>query len=450
MKRFIEPAGGEGLTDEDVARNFSDLHPPLGEAQAAIDAARCLYCYEAPCVTACPTGINIPKFIHQIRTGNDEGAATTILSENIMGGTCARACPTEVLCEEVCVVNRTKGGPVKIGALQRFAVDRLIEKRGAHPFDRAPASGRRLAVIGAGPAGLSFAHRAAMLGHDVTVFDAREKPGGLNEYGIAAYKMTDDFAQREVAFLLEIGGIDVKCGQALGRDFTIEKLQREFDAVFIGAGLAKSNALGAPGENLAGVADAIDFIEALRQSAGKPSKLVGAEIIVVGGGNTAVDAAMQAKGLGARNVTLVYRRGRDAMGATAWEQELAAANGVVLRFWAAPKAFVGDGRVERAVFAETALRGGALIETGKTFEIAADMVLTAVGQRLDEAAFAGLRLERGRIWVDDEFRTSIAGVYAGGDCIRRGEDLTVRAVEDGKRAAMVADAHMRASEGKTR
>lgn len=451
MKRFTEPAGGERLKADAVDKNFSDLHAPLRESGAVIDAARCLYCYEAPCVTACPTGIDIPKFIHQIRTGHVEGAARTILSENIMGGTCARACPTEVLCEEVCVVNRSEGKPVNIGALQRFAVDSLIEKHGAHPFDRAPASGKRVAVVGAGPAGLSFAHRAAMLGHDVTVFDRREKAGGLNEYGIAAYKMTDDFAQREVAFLLDIGGINVVQGQELGRDFEIEGLRREFDAVFIGVGLARSNAPGVPGENLAGVSDALSFIEQVRQHKDKSSIPVGRDVVIIGGGNTAIDAGAQAKALGARNVTLVYRRGRDDMGATPFEQEFAAANGVSLIFRAAPKAFLGVGRVESARFAETVERGGALEETGREFEIAADLVLVAVGQKLDNSPFASLRLERERIWVDDQYQTSLPGVYAGGDCIRRGEDLTVRAVEDGKRAAIFADAHLRAgAEGKTR
>lgn len=444
MKRFNQPTNDGALSKEAIAENFSDLHPPLDAAQAVVEAARCLYCYDAPCLNACPTSIDIPKFIHQIRTGNIAGSAKTILSENIMGGTCARACPTETLCEEVCVVNRTEGGPVKIGALQRFAVDRQISGAGAHPFARGRASGKRLAVIGAGPAGLSFAHRASMLGHHVTVFEARAKPGGLNEYGLAAYKMADDFAQREVVFLLEIGGIEMEYGKALGRELTLAGLRAEFDAVFLGAGLAKTNALGVPGEGFEGVRDALDFIEEIRQAKDKSSVRVGDDVVVIGGGNTAIDAAVQAKCLGARNVTLVYRRGRETMGATEWEQELATANGVVMKFWASPAGFSGDGAVKRASFAETTLRDSALVPTGRTFDIVADLALKAIGQKFAEAAFSGLRLERGRIWVDDQYRASIEGVYAGGDCIRRGEDLTVRAVEDGKRAAIFADAHLRA------
>ena len=437
------------MSREAIAENFSDLHPPIDAAQAAVEAARCLYCYDAPCVNACPTGIDIPKFIHQIRTDNIAGSAKTILSENIMGGTCARACPTETLCEEVCVVNRTEGGPVKIGALQRFSVDRRLFQSG-HPFARTYASGKRFAVIGAGPAGLSFAHRASMLGHQVTVFEANAKPGGLNEFGLAAYKMADDFAQREVAFLLDIGGIEVKYGKALGRDLTLTGLRAEFDAIFIGAGLARTSELGVPGEGLEGVRDALDFIGEIRQAKDKSSVDVGTDVVVIGGGNTAIDAAVQAKCLGARNVTLVYRRGRETMGATQWEQEFGASNGVVMKFWASPTGFVGAGSLERASFAETTLKDGALVSSGRSFEVVAGLALKAIGQKFNESAFAGLRLERGRIWVDDQYRASIEGVYAGGDCIRRGEDLTVRAVEDGKRAAIFADAHLRAAaKGKT-
>lgn len=444
MKRLNQPAPGCALSPEAVDENFSDLHPPLAAAQACVEAARCLYCFDAPCITACPTGIDIPKFIHQIRTGNVEGSAKTILSENIMGGTCARACPTETLCEEVCVVNRTEGGPVKIGALQRFAVDRRIAARGAHPFQRRPDGGRRLAVVGAGPAGLSFAHRASTLGHQVVVFEARPKPGGLNEYGLAAYKMTDDFAQREIAFLLEVGGIEIEHGQALGRELTLDGLRAAFDSVFIGAGLGASNMLGVSGETLPGVRDALDFIWDVRQAKDKSFVSVGNDVVVIGGGNTAIDAAMQARCLGARHVTLVYRRGQEAMSATAWEQELAATNGVVMKFWASPSSFAGSGRVERACFEETRIENGALVSAGRRFDLAADMVLKAIGQKFSLTAPAGLRLERGRIWVDDQYRTSIAGVYAGGDCIHRGEDLTVRAVEDGKQAAIFADVHLRA------
>lgn len=445
MRHFRINTDDAGLTPQEVAENFADLHPRLDPALAVVDAGRCVFCYDAPCMNACPTHIDIPKFIHQIRSGNIEGSAKTILLQNIMGGTCARACPTEVLCEEVCVVHHTEGAPVKIGELQRFAVDHLLDKGGAHPFERAPQSGKRLAVVGAGPAGLSFAHRAAMLGHDVIVFDAKPKSGGLNEYGLAAYKMADDFAQREVEFLLGVGGISIEYGKTLGAGLPLEKLRAEFDAVFIGAGLTQSHNLGVAGENLDGVRDALDFIEDIRQAKDKTKVQVGNDVTVIGGGNTAIDAAVQAKCLGARNVTLVYRRGPEAMSATGWEKDLAASNGVVMRYWAAPHSFSGSGKVEAAVFAETKLVNGKLQPTDRQFELKADLVLKAIGQKIDKKTCSDLKVENGKIWVDENYHTSLPGVYAGGDCIARGEDLTVQAVEDGKQAALAADAFLRAA-----
>jgi glutamate synthase (NADPH/NADH) small chain len=444
--RLKESGDGGRMGAAQVADNFADLHPPLGAAKADVEANRCLYCYDAPCVRACPTGIDIPRFIHQIRTSNLDGSARTILSANILGGTCARACPTEILCEQACVLNAGEDAPIAIGALQRHAVDHLLAKRCAHPFRRAADSGKRIAVVGAGPAGLSFAHRAAMLGHAVTVFDAKPKSGGLNEYGLAAYKMTDDFAQREVAFVLGIGGIDLQHGHALGEQLQLVQLRSDFDAVFLAIGLGGSNALGVPGENLPGVRDAIDFIEELRQAPDKSRVRIGDDVVVIGGGNTAIDAAVQARRLGARRVTLAYRRGGAQMGATAWEQELARSNGVVVELWAAPKAIAGDRHVESATFERTQLRDGRLVGTGETFTVSADCVLKAIGQNLLADELAGLERANGKIHVDAQFRTSLDGVYAGGDCIVSGLDLTVQAVEDGKRAAHSVDAWLRGKE----
>ncbi|MEX0297989.1 MAG: FAD-dependent oxidoreductase, partial [Kordiimonas sp.] len=319
-------AGGGLLTKEAIDANFSDLHEPLSALQAKAEADRCLYCYDAPCIQACPTSIDIPTFIHQIRTDNVEGSAKTILSENIMGGTCARACPTEVLCEQACVLNASEEEPVEIGALQRHAVDHLMTKGGSHPFERKPDTGKRIAVVGAGPAGLSCAHRASMLGHSVTVFEAKSKPGGLNEYGLAAYKMVDDFAQKEVAFLLGVGGIEIKYNQRLGENISLAELHDRYDAVYLGIGLGTVNVLGLSGENKDGVRDAVDFIEELRQAGDKSTVPIGEDVIVIGAGNTAIDAAVQAKRLGAENVTLVYRRGEADMSATAWEVDLARTN----------------------------------------------------------------------------------------------------------------------------
>ena len=227
------------LAPEDYARNFADLHPPLDAHEARVEADRCYFCHDAPCIAACPTEIDIPLFIRQIATGTPEAAAKTILGQNILGGMCARVCPTETLCEEACVREAAEGKPVKIGRLQRFATDRLMTA-GLHPFSRAAPTGRRVAVVGAGPAGLACAHRLAMKGHEVEIFDARPKPGGLNEFGIAAYKTPGGFAQAEVDWLLRIGGITLRTGMALGREVTLAGLRAAHDAVFLGIGLAGS------------------------------------------------------------------------------------------------------------------------------------------------------------------------------------------------------------------
>ncbi|WP_149999217.1 NAD(P)-dependent oxidoreductase [Iodidimonas gelatinilytica] len=423
---------------EKIDAAFRDLHPALTSGAAVTEASRCLYCYDAPCIRACPTGIDIPTFIHQIRSGNLEGSAQTILSENIMGGTCARACPTEVLCEEACVLNKGEDKPIQIGDLQRHAVDHLIEQTHAgapHPFQRAAATGRSIAVVGAGPAGLAFAHRAAMLGHDITIYESRLKPGGLNEYGLAEYKMVDDFAQREVAFLLGIGGIKIRYGRALGEDIQLEALRQAYDVVFIGIGLGGAARLAIAGEELEGVEDALSFIETLRQTKPKSKVSVGRTVVVIGGGNTAIDAAIQAKKLGAESVTLVYRRGEDAMSATGFERNLARLNDVQIRLWSRPSAIEGNDRVESIVFEKTTLNGGRLQGTGEVYRLPADHVLKAIGQKLRPMGLDGLAAENGKIQIGPDYRTSLDGVYAGGDCVSTGEDLTVQAVEDGKRAA---------------
>ena len=439
------PAGGGPLSKEAIDANFDDLHDPLSLLQAKAEADRCLYCYDAPCIQACPTSIDIPTFIHQIRTGNVDGSAKTILSENIMGGTCARACPTEVLCEQACVLNVSNEQPVEIGLLQRHAVDHLMDAGGEHPFKRAADTGKRIAVVGAGPAGLSCAHRAAMLGHSVTVFEAKPKSGGLNEYGLAAYKMVDDFAQREVDFLLGIGGIEVKHDQRLGGNVTLAGLQRDFDAVYIGIGLGSANALGLDGESKGGVTDAIDFIEDVRQASDLSSVTVGDDVVVIGAGNTAIDAAVQSKRLGADNVTLVYRRGEENMSATDWEVNLARTNGVNVKLWSSPSGVKGNGAVEAMEFEGTQLEDGKLGKTGKSSTVQADMVLKAIGQKLDTSGLDALKISGGKIAVDEKYSTALEGVFAGGDCVKSGEDLTVQAVEDGKQAAYAIDAYLAAN-----
>ena len=315
------------------AANFNDHTPPLDRHEARVAADRCYFCHDAPCITACPTSIDIPLFIRQIATGTPEAAAKTIWDQNILGGMCARVCPTETLCEEACVREAAEGKPVEIGLLQRFATDTAMGKV-LHPFERAAPTGKRVAVVGAGPAGLACAHRLALHGHDVVVLDRLPKAGGLNEYGIASYKATGGFAQAEVEWLLQIGGIEIRNGVELGRDVTLAALQADYDAVFLGIGLAGVNALRAAGEDLAGVSNAVDFIAALRQTDNLSTLPIGRDVVVIGGGMTAVDAAVQSKLLGAENVTIVYRRGQEKMSASGYEQDHAVKAGVRIRAFA--------------------------------------------------------------------------------------------------------------------
>ena len=436
------------LSDEKIASNLADMHPPLTPSEAIIDADSCYFCYDAPCTTACPTGIDIPGFIQKIRSGNIKGSAHTILSENIMGGMCARVCPTEVLCEDACVRNTHEDRPVRIGLLQRYATDPIFENN-TPLFERAPATGRKVAIVGGGPAGLSCAHRLAMLGHSATIFEPMQKLGGLNEYGIAAYKTVNDFAAREVEYILGIGGIEVRTGVGLGKDVSLTELRKKFDAVFLGFGLAGVNGLGLDGEQIEGVANAVDYIAALRQAPDKTSLPVGRRVVVIGGGMTAIDIAVQSKALGSEEVTLVYRRGQEHMNASRYEQEFAQTRGVGVRTWAAPrKLLVSDGHVCGVEFETTRVgKDGKLEGSGEIWALDADVVFKAIGQKMltDPVAQSTeiVELKDGRIVCDDERKTSLPGVWAGGDCVFGGEDLTVSAVQDGKVAALSIDRFLR-------
>jgi dihydropyrimidine dehydrogenase (NAD+) subunit PreT len=425
------------LAPAQYAENFSDLHPPLDKHEATVEADRCYFCYDAPCLNACPTEIDIPLFIREISTGNPLGAAETIFEQNILGGMCARVCPTEQLCEEACVRMEAEGKPVQIGQLQRYATD-IAMAENAQFFTRAPSTGKTIAVVGAGPAGLACAHRLSMHGHDVVIFDARPKAGGLNEYGIASYKTPDGFAQAELAYVTAIGGITIELGQALGRDFSIDDLKRKYDAVFLGIGLGGVNALRAEGEadGIAGLEDAVDFIATLRQANDLSTLPIGRRVVVIGGGMTAIDAAVQSKLLGAEEVTICYRRGREHMNASGFEQELAASKGVNLRHWLQPKRVLTDnGKVTGIELEYTQLVDGKLSGMGHTMTIACDQVFKAIGQTLEDRWAEGMALVGGRISTDPEGRTSREGVWAGGDCVEAGDDLTVTAVAQGRDAA---------------
>lgn len=434
------------LRPEEYARNFSDIAPPFDQNDARVAAERCLFCYDAPCVKACPTAIDIPLFIREIAAGNPHGAAKTILNANIMGGMCARVCPTETLCEEVCVREIAEGKPVEIGRLQRYATDAIFDA-GKQIFSQAAPSGRRVAVVGTGPAGLACAHKLATLGHDVTVFEALKKAGGLNEYGIAAYKTVNDFAQREVNYILGVGGIRVEHGKRLGKGLKLKNLRENFDAVFLGIGLGGVNDLGNKADVI-GVMNAVDYIARLRQSKDLSKLPVGRRIVVIGGGMTAIDVASQSKRLGAEDVTIVYRRGPRQMNASDYEQELAQTDGVLLRYWMQPKKLITKaGRLIGVELEYTKEKNGKLAGTGESVKLACDQLFKAIGQRLEaeDIASAGeyIELEKGRLKVDEERRTSVANVWAGGDCVAGGKDLTVVAVEDGKIAALSIDRYFK-------
>ena len=417
---------------------FADAAPVYSRGQALAEAERCLYCYDAPCTQACPTGIDVPSFIRRISDDNVRGAARGILAANPLGGTCARACPTEVLCEQVCVRTAQQGKPVEIGRLQRYAVDAVMGEPVTSLFTRLEPTGKRVAVVGAGPAGLTCAFVLARLGHEVVIHDARSVAGGLNEYGLASYKMAGGFAQVELDWLLQIGGITLQLGWRLEAQAQLQALLAGFDAVFIGVGLGRTNALVLPGDMLDGVRDAVDFIAELRQSLDVSTLPIGRRVVVIGGGMTAVDAAVQSRLLGAEDVHMVYRRGPDAMGASQAEREWAQTNGVTLHFGLQPVAIVGDsGHVSAVCFAAT---------DGSQTTLAADMVLKAIGQKFDAAPFerSGLMLHGGRMQADQDCRTGMPRLYAGGDCRAGGRDLTVEAVEDGKRAALAIHADITA------
>ena len=439
------------LSAEQYAQHFADATPRLTRTQALVEAERCLYCYDAPCTTACPTGIDVPSFIKRIADDNLRGAAKAILDANPLGGTCARVCPTEVLCEQVCVRTTQQGKPVEIGKLQRYAVDAVMDKPISALFPRATPTGKTVAVVGAGPAGIACAMGLARLGHSVVLHDAQPKGGGLNEYGLASYKVAGQFAQRELDWLLGIGGITLQTGWRLQTAAQLRTLRDSHAAVYLAVGLPGTQALRVPGEDLAGVRDAVDFIAELRQAADPSTLPIGRRVVVIGGGMTAVDAAVQSKLLGAEAVHMVYRRGPATMGASHAEQEWAQTHGISIHHWLVPEALLpgsgaAHGHVAAVRFERQVAMHGHLQPTGLHETLAADMVLKAIGQKLDSALLddCGLTLREGRVVADDDGRTGVPGLYAGGDCRLGGRDLTVEAVEDGKRAAQAIHAQLMA------
>ena len=418
---------GARIESDSYAENFDDLHKPLNSHEAFVAADRCYFCYEAPCVAACPTDIDIPLFIRQISTGTPKEAAKTILEQNILGGMCARVCPTETLCEEACVREMAEGKPVEIGKLQRFATDKIMDED-AHPFRRMPDTDKRVAVVGAGPAGLACAHRLSMYGHKIDLFEARHKLGGLNEYGIAAYKTVDNFAKREVQWLLKIGGITPKLGIELGKDIHLTDIEEDYDAVFLAIGLGGVNELSLEDDEISGVANAVDFISDLRQANEFKDIPIGRNVVVIGGGMTAIDAGVQSKLLGAENVTIVYRRGENQMSASVKEREHATSLGVRILTNLSPTRIVAkDGRLQEIVFAYTKSKNGKYEIGSEEVNLKADQLFKAIGQTC-KIVNETINSNSKKIKTKEEGRIGSQKIWAGGDCSHLGEDLTVTAV----------------------
>ena len=430
------------LNETQYAENFSDIHPPFESKEAAlVEANRCIFCYDAPCTKSCPTSINIPKFIKQITTDNIKGSAHTIFVSNIFGGGCSRVCPVEKLCEGACVYNLLHEQPIEIAKLQRWSTQPSIENKWKL-FDRKSSNGKRVAIVGAGPAGLSCAHVLSREGIDITVFEKESKGGGLMTYGIAAYKVTPQFCEDEVDFVTSLGGIDIKYDHSLGKDITLEDLQKNYDAVYLGMGVGLANQLNIPGEELDGVEDAISFIYDVR-SKGYPNVPVGEKVAVIGMGMTAIDAATQAKRLGAKEVTMIYRRSEAEKNCTQVELDIAMLDGCKILWLAAPIAIAGENGKVKALVCDVMKLGPpdfsgkpAPIRTGETVTIECDMVIKATGQSpfMELVEQNGLENNKGKIVVKDKAATNIKGVFAGGDAVNGGKEV-VDAVQAGKDGA---------------
>jgi len=434
---------GPKLTLEQLEENFADINPPLKPSLALEAASRCLFCYDAPCIKACPTEIDIPQFIRQILTQNLVGSARTILSANVLGYSCGRVCPTSVLCEGACVLNAEGKKPVEIGRLQRYAVDHVLE-RGIRVLKAGPANGRRVALIGAGPASLSCAAELRKLGYEAVIFDAKPHPGGLNTYGIAAYKMRGADALREIETISALG-VEIHSGVEIGRDLPLSQLEQEYDAIFLGVGLGETEDLNIEAGNIRRCVDALSFIERTKTN-GLDHVQVGMKVAVIGGGNTAIDAATAARRLGAEVVYMIYRRSQEEMTAFDYEYELAKADGVTILWQTAPVQVVPDapGRAQGLVCIRTQLgapdssgRRSPQPISGSEFTLEVDMVIRALGQRKLAflEAISNLKLDRGRVVVDPEtMQTPSPQYFAGGDCVNGGGEV-VDAVAHGKRAA---------------
>ncbi len=430
------------LSTEQIAKNFSEIHPPLNQAEAIFEANRCLYCYDAPCTKACPTHIDVPSFIKKIASGNLTGSGRVILNANPIGSTCSRVCPVENLCEGACVENTLMKQPIQIGRLQRYAMDHIIGKQ-IDVFKAGAANGKSVGIIGSGPAGLSCATYLARLGYAVTTYERRAKAGGLGTHGMAEYKMTQQDSADEVA-IIERLGVQFKLNCEVGRDVTLADLESAHDAIFISIGLGATNKLNIPGEDLAGVYDALEFIEQIktRDWASVP---IAKTVAVIGAGNTAIDAVTQAKRLGAEQVLMIYRRTQKQMSAYEYEYELAKKDAVEFRWQTAPIEILADASDKRVaalrcVRTEINADGKLINIVGSDFDLPVQMVIKATGQQKQRNFFAnlpGINIDAaGRIVINKEtMQTDNPKYFAGGDCVNGGAEA-VDAAQHGKHAAM--------------
>jgi len=418
-----------------IEQNFAEIEPAMTVAEAAVEANRCLFCYDAPCMHACPTHIDVPSFIKKIATENLRGSARVIFDANPIGATCARVCPVEVLCEGACVEKTLLQKPIEIGRLQRYATDHAMASE--RPlFEKGSPNGRSVGIVGSGPAGLSCAMYLARLGYDVTVYEKREKPGGLDTYGMAEYKMSQGVSLAEVKQIESLGvkfrlntEITSEPGAVVtGSTVAFSELQEQHDAIFLAVGLGETNQLQIPGEELNGVFDALAFIEKIKTRDWRSVPL-GKTVVVIGAGNTAVDAATQAKRLGAERVFMVYRRTEKDASAYEYEMELAKKDGIELLWESTPVEIVGDVNVSAIHFKKV---------NGDVFEFACDMVIKAIGQQKMRSFFSDVARieidEKGRVVVDKSMQTSDPKIFAGGDCVNGGAEA-VDAAQTGKLAA---------------
>ncbi len=433
----------EKLTNEEYEKNFAELHSPLTQNSAVSEANRCLYCYDSPCMKACPTHIDISTFIKKISTGNLLGSAKTIFRSNWVPLTCAKACPVQELCEGACVYVEKSEKPIEIGRLQRFVIENYFNSDMPQMFAKEKSKGKSVGIIGSGPAGLACGAELSLMGYDVKIYEANDIPGGLNTWGIAPYKLRQADSLKEVNYIKSLG-LKISTGIKVGESISFEELINKHDAIFVGIGLGEATRLRIPGEELTGVVDALDFIENVKNEKWNEVN-VGKRVAVIGAGNTSIDAVTEAKRLGAEQVFIIYRRGTEDMSAYDFEYELAKKDEVIFHFKTMPKKIIGEKFVEGIECVKVEL--GERNEKGKReinivpnseFVLPVDMVIKAAGQKINNSFLnnvEGIKIDRGMLIVDGKtYQTGNPKIFAGGDCINGGKEV-VNAAYDGKMAA---------------